>query len=201
MGNSCWKPRLRISSLSLAQTDVFTPSAAISCRRVRGFGEPLRIIIDLPNDADITAMSLHQSGAKMLVAASSGHGFIVKSDDVLAQTKSGKQILNVSAPHEASLCRIVNEADDHMAVIGKNRKMLVFPLADLPEMSRGKGVILQKYKDGGLSDAKPFQIEAGLEFKYGSGMTQVEDISLWLGKRASAGRLPPNGFPKNNKFD
>lgn len=166
----------------------------------RGFGEPLRIMVDLPNDADITAMLLHKPGAKLLVAATSGHGFVVKSDDVLAQTKNGKQVLNVSGKVEAKICKVVDEADDHIAVIGKNRKMLVFALEELPEMGRGKGVILQKYKDGGLSDLKTFNFEAGLEFKYGSGATQVDDIAPWVGKRASAGRLPPNGFPKNNKF-
>jgi len=166
----------------------------------RGFGEPLRIMVDLPNDADIAAMRLHKEGQKLLVAATSGHGFVVKSDDVLAQTKSGKQVLNVSGNVEAKLCKPVADDHDQLAVIGKNRKMLVFALEEVPEMARGKGVILQKYKDGGISDAKSFALESGLEFKYGSGSTQVEDIEPWIGKRASAGRLPPNGFPKNNKF-
>ncbi|HOO81356.1 MAG TPA: DNA topoisomerase IV subunit A [Alphaproteobacteria bacterium] len=167
----------------------------------RGFGEPLRIMVDLPNDSDIAAMMLHRPGQKILVAATSGHGFIVRSDDVLAQTKNGKQVLNVSGNVEAVLCRAVADGHDHIAVIGKNRKMLVFELAEVPEMGRGKGVILQKYKDGGISDAKTFKWDEGLEFKYGAGMTLVEDINPWVGKRASAGRLPPNGFPKSNKFD
>ncbi|MGB0720009.1 MAG: DNA gyrase subunit A, partial [Bdellovibrionales bacterium] len=167
----------------------------------RGFGEPLRIMVDLPNDADIAEMRLFTPGQMLLVAASSGHGFLVKSDDVLAQTKSGKQVLNVSGKVEAALCRPVDPAHDHVAVIGKNRKMLVFAREELPEMGRGKGVILQKYKDGGLSDVKSFALAAGLEFKYGAGVTQVDDITPWIGKRASAGRLPPNGFPKNNRFD
>jgi len=137
----------------------------------------------------------------LLVAATSGHGFVVKSDDVLAQTKSGKQVLNVSGSVEAKLCKVVGIDDDHVAVIGQNRKMLVFAIDELPEMGRGKGVILQKYKDGGVSDVKSFNLETGLEFKYGSGATLVEDIAPWIGKRASAGRLPPNGFPKNNKFN
>ena len=166
----------------------------------RGFGEPLRIMVDIPNDADIAQMMTHKSGARMLVASSSGHGFIVKSDDVIAQTKTGKQVLNVSGKVEAALCRYIADEDDHIAVIGQNRKMLVFPLADLPEMSKGKGVILQKFKDGVLSDAKSFNIEKGLEYKYGAGTTTVEDITPWIGKRASAGRLPPNGFPKSNRF-
>ena len=166
----------------------------------RGFGEPLRIMVDLPNDSDIAAMMLHKAGQKILVAATSGHGFIVKSDDVLAQTKNGKQVLNVSGKVEAKLCKPVDDAHDYIAVMGKNRKMLVFALEELPEMGRGKGVILQKYKDGGLSDAKTFKMEEGLSYKYGAGETVVEDIEPWIGKRASAGRLPPNGFPKNNRF-
>lgn len=167
----------------------------------RGFGEPLRIMVDLPNDADIAEMTLYAPGQKLLVAATSGHGFLVKSDDVLAQTKSGKQVLNVSGKVEAKLCKFVAEGHDHLAVIGKNRKMLVFTLEELPEMARGKGVILQKYKDGGLSDVKSFKWDEGLSFKYGAGETVVDDINPWVGSRASAGRLPPNGFPKSNQFD
>lgn len=157
-------------------------------------------MVDVPNDADIAEMMVYVPGQKILVAAGSGHGFVVSSDDVLAQTRTGKQILNVSGKVEASLCRYIADDDDHVAVIGTNRKMLVFPLAEVPEMSRGKGVILQKFKDSGLSDAKTFNLETGLEYKYGTGTTVVEDITPWIGKRASAGRLPPNGFPKNNMF-
>jgi len=167
----------------------------------RGFGEPLRIMVDIPNDANITSMKVYQPEEKMLVASTDGRGFIVHSENILAQTKSGKQVLNVSGKVEAALCRYIQEGDDHVAVIGKNRKMLVFPLDELPEMSKGKGVILQKYKEGGLSDAKTFSMETGLEYKYGAGTTVVEDIEPWIGKRASAGRLPPNGFPKSNRFD
>lgn len=176
----------------------------LSCNELppgRGFGEPVRLMVDLPNDADITDLTLYEPNMKYLVASTDGRGFIVKSEDMLAQTKSGKQVLNVSGKVEAAICSQIAPDHDHMAVIGKNRKMLVFTLEELPEMGRGKGVILQKYKDGGLSDAKSFKIETGLEFKYGSGTTLVEEITPWIGKRASAGRLPPNGFPKNNKFD
>lgn len=167
----------------------------------RGFGEPVRIMVDLPNDADIVEMMVYEAEQKVLVASTSGHGFVVKSDDLLAQTKNGKQILNVSGKVEACLCRPVSADDDYIATIGKNRKMLVFPLEELPEMSRGKGITLQKYKDGGLADAKTFNLERGLEYKYGAGMTTVDDIKPWIGKRAQAGRMPPNGFPKSNKFD
>lgn len=167
----------------------------------RGFGEPLRIIVDMPNDAHVTSMRVYKPGEKMLVASTDGRGFIVKSDDVLAQTKSGKRVLNVSGKVEAVICRYIHDGDDHIAVIGSNRKMLVLPLSELPEMSKGRGVILQKFKDSGLSDAKTFNLEKGLDYKYGSGSTTVDDITPWIGKRASAGRLPPNGFPKSNRFD
>tara|TARA_R110001592_G_scaffold79054_1_gene236718 strand:- start:46807 stop:49056 length:2250 start_codon:yes stop_codon:yes gene_type:complete len=167
----------------------------------RGFGEPLRIMVDIPNDAHVTTMKVHKPAVKILVASTDGRGFVVSSDDVLAQTKSGKQVLNVSGKVEAAVCQYIEEGDDHVAVIGKNRKMLAFPLSELPEMGKGKGVILQKYKEGSLSDAKTFNLEQGLEYKYGSGTTTVDDIEPWIGKRASAGRLPPNGFPKSNRFD
>jgi len=176
----------------------------LSCNELppgRGFGEPVRLMVDLPNEADIAGLMLYEADRKMIVASSDGRGFVVKSEDVLAQTKSGKQILNVSGKVEAMMAKYLSNSDDHIAVIGQNRKMLVFALDELPEMARGKGVILQKYKDGGLSDLKSFAVQNGLEFKYGSGTTLVEEVMPWVGKRASAGRLPPNGFPKNNKFD
>ena len=166
----------------------------------RGFGDPVRLMIDLPNEADIVGLYIFRPDVKLLVAATTGHGFIVKSEDVLAQTKTGKQILNVSGKAEAVLATPVEEIHDHLAVMGTNRKLLVFPLEDVPEMGRGKGVILQKYKDCTLSDAKSFSLTEGLPYKYGSGETVVEDITPWIGKRAQAGRLPPNGFPRSNKF-
>tara|TARA_B100001989_G_scaffold236663_1_gene198747 strand:+ start:817 stop:3057 length:2241 start_codon:yes stop_codon:yes gene_type:complete len=166
----------------------------------RGFGEPLRLMVDIPNDSGIADMQIYRPEQKILVYSTDGRGFVVNSADVLAQTKTGKQILNVSGKSEAAGCYYLDEADDHVAVIGKNRKMLVFPLVELPEMSKGKGVILQKYKDSSLSDLKTFNLEKGLEYKYGAGTTTVEDIAPWIGKRASAGRLPPNGFPKSNRF-
>ena len=166
----------------------------------RGFGEPVRLMVGLPNDADIIDMELYESGVKMLVAADDGRGFVVTMDDVLAQTKNGKQILNVSGNVEAKLCKPISDGDDHIAVMGKNRKMIVFGLDQIPEMSKGKGVILQRYKDGGLSDLKTFKWDDGLSYKYGAGETLVGDLNPWIGERAQAGRLPPNGFPKSNKF-
>lgn len=166
----------------------------------RGFGEPVRLMVDLPNDADIVDMAIYNADAKMIVASDAGRGFVVKMADILAQTKKGKQVLNVDGKDEARLFRFVNEGDDHIAVVGRNRKMLVFKLDQLPEMARGKGVALQKYKDGGLSDLKTFNLKRGLSFKYGAGETTVSNVKEWIGNRADAGKLPPNGFPKSNKF-
>lgn len=165
----------------------------------RGFGEPLRLMIDLPNEASIVDMKIYDENARMVVAASTGHGFIVPMKDVLAQTKGGKQVLNVGDKGRAAVCYTINDGDDSVAVIGTNRKFLVFPLADLPEMGRGKGVILQKYKGGALSDLKTFAMERGLTFRYGSG-ERTENVSAWAAGRATQGKLPPNGFSKNNKF-
>jgi topoisomerase-4 subunit A len=167
----------------------------------RGFGEPIRLMIDLPDDADIVSIIPFDPEQRILLASSDGRGFITSHKDVQAQTKSGKQILNVSGKAKAALCYPIAEGDDYMAVIGQNRKMLVFPMDELPVMGKGKGVILQRYKDGGVSDVKTFNKETGLSFKYGTGETVVEDLTAWIGRRAGAGRLPPNGFPKNNKFN
>jgi topoisomerase-4 subunit A len=166
----------------------------------RGFGEPVRLMVDLPNDADIVEMEIYNPDVKMIVASDAGRGFVVKMSDVLAQTKKGKQVLNVDGKDEAKLCRIIHEGDDHIAIVGRNRKFLVFKLDAIPEMARGKGVALQKYKDGGLSDLKTFNWKKGLTFKYGTGETTVGNIKEWVGNRADAGKLPPNGFPKSNKF-
>ena len=166
----------------------------------RGFGEPLRLLVNLPNDADIVDMEVYKPGEKLLVAADDGRGFIVKMEDVLAQTKNGKQILNVSGKVDAKISKPIGEGHDHIAVIGRNRKMIVFALEEVPEMGKGRGVILQRYKDGGLADFKTFKWDDGLSYKYGSGETLVEDLNPWVGNRAQAGRMPPNGFPKSNKF-
>ena len=168
----------------------------------RGFGEPIRLMVDIPNEADIVDVIIFEPSKKMILASSDGRGFIIKSDAVMAQTKSGKQALNVSGKVKAKLCHIIGEKDDHIAVIGQNRKLLMYPIDEMPEMSRGKGVILQKYKDGGISDLKTFNLEDGFSYRYGSGERHMEKEELisWLGKRAQTGRLPPNGFPKDNKF-
>ena len=165
----------------------------------RGMGEPLRLIVDLPNEAEITALFIHQPGNKLLVASSAGDGFVVPEDDVIAQTRAGKQVLNVKGDVRAKVCASVT--GDHIACVGENRKVLLFPLDELPEMGRGKGVRLQKYKDGGMSDATTFTLEEGLSWLDPAGRTRTEtELTEWLSKRASAGRMAPRGFPRDNKF-
>ena len=133
------------------------------------------------------------------MASATGRGFVVSEDDVIAQTKNGKLVLNLAEGEEAAAAAPVE--GDSVAVIGENRKLLIFPLEELPEMSRGRGVIMQKYKDGGLSDVKTFEAAAGLTWSGGAGRVRTEtDFRDWIGKRAQAGRLPPKGFPKSNKF-
>lgn len=165
----------------------------------RGAGEPFRLMIDIEETADAVDLFVRQEGRKLLVASTSGHGFIVAEDGVMAQTRKGKQVLNVAADEEAAVCTPVE--GDSVAVIGDNRKLLLFPLKELPEMPRGKGVRLQRYKDGGLADAKIFTKKEGLVYLDAAGRSfTVTELRDWWGTRAQAGRLPPKGFPKSNSF-
>ncbi len=165
----------------------------------RGMGEPVRLMVDLPNEAEIVALFIHEPGRKLLLASSAGDGFVVPEDDVVAQTRTGKQVLNVKGDVQARVCRPVE--GDHVACVGENRKVLVFALSELPEMGRGKGVRLQKYKDGGLSDARTFTLDIGLSWLDPAGRTRTEtELRDWLGKRAGAGRMAPRGFPRDNRF-
>jgi topoisomerase-4 subunit A len=176
----------------------------ISCDKLpsgRGFGEPVRLMVDLPNDSDIAALMVYNPDAKLLVASEDGRGFTVPEKDVLAQTKNGKQVLNVDEKTEAKICLRIAPEHNHIATIGTNRKMLVFPLEQIPEMSKGKGVILQKFKEGRLGDARTFNLKAGLTYRSGSSQAKVDNIRPWIAERAQAGKLPPNGFPKSGKFD
>ena len=165
----------------------------------RGMGEPMRLMVGLPDEADIVALLIHKPGRKLLVASSAGDGFVVPEDEVVGQTRFGKQVLKVKSPVRGQVCRPVE--GDHVAVIGENRKFLAFPIAELPEMARGKGVRLQKYKDGGLSDATTFDLSKGISWRDRGGRNRTEsDLSDWIGARASAGRMPPRGFPLQNRF-
>ena len=167
----------------------------------RGHGEPVRLMSDLDSTDSIVALFVHVPGTRRLLASTDGDGFIVPEDECVATTRKGKQVLNVKAPSEAQVCVSVGESDDHVATVGNNRKLIIFKLSELPEMSRGKGVRLQKFKDGGLSDACTFKLKEGLTWVDSSGRNfTVTDLKDWLGERAQAGRLPPKGFPKNNRF-
>ncbi|OOY19104.1 DNA topoisomerase IV subunit A [Thioclava sp. DLFJ5-1] len=165
----------------------------------RGMGEPLRLMVDLPNEAEVTHLLLPKAGEKYLLASSDGDGFVCPGEELVAQTKSGKQVLNMKGAAKTTVCSKID--GDTVACVGQNRKLLVFPLEELPEMARGKGVRLQKYKDGGLSDAKTFTLADGLSWKDPAGRTRTEtDLAEWTGKRASAGRMAPRGFPRDNRF-
>jgi topoisomerase IV subunit A len=167
----------------------------------RGHGEPVRLMVDLEENHAFVEAWVHSPGRKLIIAATSGHGFVVPEDEMVAMTRKGKQVMNLTEPEEA---RVAVPADgDTVAVIGENRKVLVFPLAEVNEMARGKGVRLQRYKDGGLSDIRVFRKDEGLTWLDPAGRTftlPFSELRDWLGERAQAGRLAPRGFPKSNKF-
>ncbi len=167
--------------------------------RGRGHGDPLRLMVDLASEEEVLEILVHAPGSegKILVASRDGRGFITSRASLVAQTRGGKQILNVDGP-TAILCRDVT--GDHLAIIGQNRKLLIFKTEEIPEMARGKGVILQRYKDGGLSDAKFFTLAEGLSWKIGDKTRLESKLLPWLGKRAQGGKLPPPGFPRTNQF-
>ena len=173
----------------------------LSCDRLpkgRGFGEPLNLMVDVPVDSPLVSLIKAGEG-NLLVAASTGHGLVIDMKSALAQTRSGKQVLNLSGAARAVACCVA--AGDHVAVVGQNRRLLVFKLDEVPEMQRGKGVILQRYKDGDLSDIKVFTLADGLSWQMGGGRTRTEtDLLAWQGKRGAAGKLPPNGFPRPARF-
>ena len=173
----------------------------------RGHGEPLRLMIDLANGHDVVDMLIFKGGRRLIVASDAGRGFIIAEDDLLAQTKSGRQVLNLGADEEAATLRIIGgsagEDHDHIAVlgIGSKRKLLIFPLDELPTMGRGRGVILQRYASGGLADVTTLKLTEGLTWQTAAGTRTETAIQPWLGKRAQAGLLPPKGFTRSNKFD
>jgi len=166
----------------------------------RGNGEPLRLMIDLPNEHDVVAMFPYQLGMELLVAASDGRGFVVDGEEAVAQTRAGKQVLT---PGEGAIARACVQAEggDAVALVGDNRRLLIVKLDDIPLMTRGRGVILQRYKSGGLADCKVFRLTEGLSWRQGENRTRTEtDLAPWLGARGGAGRLVPNGFPRSNRF-
>jgi len=167
----------------------------------RGYGEPIRLMADIDEGADIVRVQLHEPGAALLLIADDGRGFIVAQDDLPSSTRKGRAVLNIDAP--AKLKIVADAAGDHVAIIGENRKLLVFPISEAPHMARGKGVRMQRYKDGGASDAKAFTLKEGLTWTDASGRVftvEKTELKEWIGHRAEAGRLPPRGFPKSNRF-
>jgi topoisomerase IV subunit A len=167
----------------------------------RGYGEPLRLMVDVEEGADIVDVINYTAGQSMLLIASDGRGFIANQDDMLSSTRKGRGVLSVDAPFRAVVWTPV--VGDHVAIIGENRKLLIFKRNEVPEMARGKGVRLQRYKDGGVSDAKTFKLSEGLSWRDSAGRqftVPKSELKDWIGNRAEAGRLPPKGFPKTNKF-
>ncbi|MDP6351997.1 MAG: DNA topoisomerase IV subunit A [Alphaproteobacteria bacterium] len=198
------RDRFRIQAQSTDRLVAFATNGrfyTLACDRLpgaRGFGEPVRMMIELGNDHDLIALFVHRPGDPLMVASSDGRGFRVNSDDVIGQTRSGKQVLNVSGEVEAAVC--VPAVGDSVAVVGENHKLVIFGLDEVPEMGRGRGVILQKYRDGGLSDLRVFTLADGLSWRAGTRTRTLTDLLPWQGKRGNAGRLAPTGFPKTNKF-
>lgn len=184
--------------LIFATTGRFYTLAADRIPRGRGFGEPLRLMVDLPNDAEVAALMVHEAGRELLLASSGGRGFRVAEDDVVAQTRAGKQILVPGEGEIAAFCMPVD--GDTVAIVGQNRKLLVFSIEEVPLMAKGRGVILQKYKDGGTSDVKVFRAEDGLTFRSGERIRTEMNLVPWRGARAGQGKLPPTGFPRSNRF-
>jgi topoisomerase-4 subunit A len=169
----------------------------------RGFGEPVRLMIDLSDGTGIVNVFSAASATRLLLAASDGKGFIAKMEDVIAETRKGRQVVNLREGARVQAVRRIGVDHDYVAIVGDNRKLVVFPIDELPEMGRGQGVSLQKYKDGGLADAKTFRLEEGLSWTMGgeTGRTRTEtDLTPWRVARGAAGRMPPLGFPRDNRF-
>ena len=169
----------------------------------RGFGEPVRLLIDLADGVDIIGVFAAKPGMKLLLAANDGKGFVALCDDMIAETRKGRQVVNLRSGAKLSIIRPIMPDHDYVGAVGDNRKLVVFPLNEMPELGRGQGVTIQKYKDGGLSDVTTFKLEDGLSWAMGgeTGRTRTEtDLTPWRVARGAAGRTAPLGFPRNNRF-
>ena len=169
----------------------------------RGFGDPVRSLVDMDNEGAIVSLMPARAGGELLLASSDGRGFLAATADIMAETRKGKQVVNVRAGARLAVVHPVAPEADSIAVIGENRKLLVFAISEVPRMARGQGVQLQRYRDGGLSDAIAFRLSDGLSWTMGgdSGRTRTEaDMTPWKVARGAAGRMPPNGFPRDNRF-
>jgi len=169
----------------------------------RGFGEPIRTMLDIDPAAQVVALIVHRAGTRLLLASSPGRGFVALTDELLAETRKGRQVVNLKDRAKLAVIRPIAPGHDHVAVIGDNRKLVVFHLDELPQMARGQGVALQRYRDGGMADATTFRLEEGLSWTMGGERGRVrteKDIQMWKVARGGAGRLPPTGFPRDNRF-
>ena len=164
----------------------------------RGFGQPVRLMIDLANNDEVTAMFVYEQGANYLIASDKGYGFIVDENHILAQTRNGRKIMNVADDENMKFC--LKMTGDYVAVVGENRRLLVFKAEEIPTMARGHGVLLQKYKDGTISDIQIFNGDDGFSYNRAGGISTEKELIAWLGHRAQIGKVVPFGFPKNNKF-
>ncbi|MFC3174520.1 DNA topoisomerase IV subunit A [Novosphingobium bradum] len=169
----------------------------------RGFGEPIRTMLDIDAEAQIVALVVHRAGAQLLLASNLGRGFVAESAELLAETRKGRAVMTTKPGVRLCVVREIPESHDHIAVVGDNRKLVVFSLSEMPLLAKGQGVALQRYRDGGMADATTFRLDEGLSWKMGgeTGRTRTEsDMRLWKVARGAAGRMPPNGFPRDNRF-
>jgi topoisomerase-4 subunit A len=169
----------------------------------RGFGEPIRNTLDIDADAQVVALIVHKPGTQLLLASSAGKGFAAVTDELLAETRKGRGVVNLKDKQKLVVARPIDSTHDHVAVVGDNRKLVIFHLEELPVMARGQGVTLQRYRDGGLADATTLKLDQGLSWQMGgeTGRTRTEsEIQMWKVARGAAGRLPPQGFPRTNRF-
>ena len=197
-------PRFTLHAQSTDKVLVFGTNGrfyTLGCDRLpgaRGHGEPIRLMIELGNDQDIVQLEVMKGGRKFLVASDACRGFVVPEDDVVAQTKNGKQVLNVADKEKAQAFSIVPEGADSVAALSEGRKLLIFPLDQIPEMGRGRGVLLQKSKNDRLADAQAFKLADGLS--WGNRTIPASELKFWRGERAQAGHMPEKGWPRAKRF-
>ena len=169
----------------------------------RGFGEPIRTMVDIDAEAQIVAVLVYRPKAQLLLASSAGRGFVAEADELLAETRKGRGVMTTKPGVKLMVVREIPAEHDHVAVVGDNRKLVLFSLEEMPVMAKGQGVTLQRYRDGDMADATTLKLDEGLSWRMGgdSGRTRTEsDMRLWKVARGAAGRLPPNGFPRDNRF-
>jgi topoisomerase-4 subunit A len=168
----------------------------------RGLGEPVKLMVDIEGEGNVVALLRAGAAEKLLLASSDGRGFVTAAAGAIAETRKGRQIVNLRPGAKLRIVWPIPEGHDYLAVVGDNRKLVVYPVGELPEMGRGQGVQLQRYRDGGLSDAKTYSAAEGLSWPMGGegGRTRTEDMSPWRTARGAAGRMPPQGFPRDNRF-